>query len=153
MLYEKTAAVLLLLILFVFSGCSPYRWSEIKDTNGEDRTLQTITDADFIKLNSSLSFISVSNYQNGKTILTIDKFSGVKTLETFSGGEYELTLTLKSDKGNIKLALCSGGAVIKEFEVGETEQVCSFDCSSGRVYFKLAGEEANVDLEYSYKKK
>ena len=143
------------IISLLLTSCTVSRWSKIKDTNGEeDRTLQTITAEDILRLNSFLSVISVTNHKSdGTTSVSIDKFSGVKTLETFGKGRYDITVALKSDNGNIRLVLCDREKIIAEFEADGESSTVGFDCTSGKVYLKLAGEEAQVDLQYHYKKK
>lgn len=145
----------LLVISLLIASCAGSRWSGLRDTNGkEDRTLQTVTAEDILKLNSFLSVISVTNHKSdGTTSVSIDKFSGVKTLETFGKGRYDITVTLKSDNGNIRLVLCDSEKIIAEFEADGESSTVGFDCTSGKVYLKLAGEEAQVDLQYHCKKK
>ena len=152
---KKPFLVLLTVIMLSLTACSPYRWSEVKDTNGIDRTLQTITAQDILDLNSFLAFISIkSKNSDGTTSVTIDKFSGVQTLETFKkGGRYDITVALRSNSGNIRLVLCDSEKIIWEFEADGEGSTVGFDCMSGNVYLKLAGEEAQVDLQYYYSKK
>ena len=145
----------MLSVLLAVSLCACGGIISYKDTNGEDDfTLQTITESDILTKNRFTAIASVSVNNNGSSRLDIGSLSGVKKLETFSGGSsYDITLSLSTKSGNVRLVLCTKDAILYEFSPNGDDQTYHLEKQNKTVYLKIAGEEAAFKLEYKTEKK
>ena len=122
-----------------------------EDTNGEDDyTLQELTDSDLIKSTRHLSFMSVQNINGNEGVISVTTFNGVMKVAEFKKGTYHITLSFEVSKGNAKLSICDTSSIIHTFEINNEEQVLDLTFDS-TVYLKIAGEDCEFKLKYSFK--
>ena len=107
-----------------------------------------------LKADRQDAIASVSVNNNGSSRLDIGSLSGIKKLETFSGGSsYDITLSLSTKSGNVRLVLCTKDAILHEFSPNGDDQTYHLEKQNKTVYLKIAGEEAAFKLEYKTEKK
>lgn len=142
---KRTFIVLLLLLLLTASGCG-----HIQDTNGtHDISLANITESEIVHGMSSLSSGRLQTSLNGQTSITIKKFSGVQTLETFNGkGGQTLRCDIELRSGNLRVVVVNNGGIVEEFAVDEGESEYVFP-DNGTYRLKIAGETAELDIKFS----
>lgn len=143
---KKTVCLLLALLLCLpLAACAGH----IEDTNGDDPTPVTLTDADIVKFStSSIASSFVSNTVNGKTTTRVGKLSGVTQLaELHSDGREVLTYTASRSEGNLRLCLVRDGKIVSELPVdGEAHTVPLPD--TGKYQLRAAGESAKFNIVY-----
>lgn len=92
---RKYGSVFLILLL-VFLLCSCGLFLSYEDSNGdEDYTLQTISENMIIKKSNYSSVGSFESTTNNKSKVSINKFNGVKIIETFRKNTYTITVSFK----------------------------------------------------------
>src|SRR5690554_4610017 len=108
--------ILLLTLSLLLVGCSI---GQIEDTNGdEDYTIETISNEKIIRGGSSASLGSIQTTVNGNTKYKVDKFSGIKTIETFrlNNESFNLSIMCEVEKGNFMVALTTDSEIVKVFK-------------------------------------
>lgn len=141
--------LLLLIIVLNLTSCSYTSFDHIEDENGsDDYSLVNITDEDIINSTSSISYISIYTNNTDSGSASIDKFSGVKKLTSISNKD-KIFVSFTVIKGNASLCLVTKDEIIHYFNINENNQEYVIDTNK-KLYLKLAGESANINLEYKY---
>ena len=138
-------ALLLLLLILTASSCG-----HIADTNGvHDISLADITEDEIVHGMSSVSSGRLQTSLNGRTSITIKKFSGVQTLETFDGKSGRtLRCDIELRSGNLRVVVVHDEDIVAEFAVGGGE--CGYVFPDNGTYrLKIAGETAEFDIKFS----
>ena len=79
---------------------------------------------------------------------SIEKFSGVKKITSLSGKD-KIIVSFTVTEGNASLALATKDEIIHYFNINENNQEYVIDINK-KLYLKLAGESAKINLEYKY---
>lgn len=141
--------LLLLIIVLNLTSCSYTSFDHIEDENGsDDYSLVNITDEDIINSTSSISYISIYTNNTDSGSASIDKFSGVKKLTSISNKD-KIIVSFTVIEGNASLCLVTKDEIIHYFNINENNQEYVIDTNK-KLYLKLAGESANINLEYRY---
>ncbi len=140
-------SALLVILSVVFCACGGF--TSYRDTNGDDDyTLQNITENDILNGIGSTSISAVSSRKGNTGKYEVGIFSGVEQLEKFLPGAYEITVSLKTESGNLRLLLCTSDKILYDFQPNGEDQTYVLDTRADTVYFKIAGEKAKFKLEY-----
>lgn len=137
-------ALILVLAAVLLCGCG-----HIEDTNGlKDFSLAQISNEDIVHGRSSMSSGRIQTTSGGRTSISVRKYSGVQTLETFNevgGGVLKYDITLKS--GNLRAVLVHDSDIVAELTVngGECEYVFP---DNGTYKLKIAGETAEFGIKF-----
>lgn len=141
--------LLLFIIVLNLTSCSYISFDHIEDENGsDDYSLVNITDEDIINSTSSISYISIYTNNTDSGSASIDKFSGVKKLTSISNKD-KIIVSFTVIEGNASLCLVTKDEIIHYFNINENNQEYVIDTNK-KLYLKLAGESANINLEYRY---
>lgn len=138
-----------LIIIFILCLTSCESFDHIDDLNGDnDYSLAQITEEDVINKNSGISLIStISNTTNGGTA-SIEKFSGIKKIREITKRN-KIIVSFKLNSGNASLCIVSKTEIIHTFNINEENQEYIINTKE-KIYLKLAGESAKVNIEYSF---
>lgn len=139
----------LLIIVLTLTSCSYTSFDHIEDENGsDDYSLANITEEDIINNKSSISYISIYTNDTDSGRASIEIFSGVKKITSFSGKD-KIIVSFTVTEGNASLALATKDEIIHYFNINENNQEYVIDTNK-KLYLKLAGESAKINLEYKY---
>ena len=144
-----TVALLLIAICITCVGCV----SQIEDTNGEsDTSLCSITDQDIVKGNSAVSVGSVSNKRNDRGTLSVNKFSGVQTVDTINVRDVaeSVTCTATVESGNFRVVIVRDGKIYADMKTDGAPNTITLT-EPGKYDLKIAGESAKFEMEYKIK--
>lgn len=146
---KKIIILLLILMLLLFSGCE--KREIYPDTNGSDNyELQTITTDKLFKTNSFIVIGFVSTRTQKDEIIKVHQsafeLNGVRKVEEFEKGKYDIKVDFKVNSGNTKLVLTDGGNIIYEFNPNEGIINYSFENNS-KYFLKIAGESLDYQLD------
>lgn len=142
----KKLLIIFLLILTLTSCGSSFH--QIEDENGEeDYSLVHIPEADIIDGASSISFVSIFTNTNKGGSASIEKFSGVKKLDTLTKKD-KVTVNFEVTSGNAVLCIVSKSEILHYFELNKDNQEYVIETNE-KIYLKLAGESAKVDIKYT----
>lgn len=139
---------ILLLICFILllTGCESI--DHIEDTNGDsDYSLAQITTQDIIDKNRGISLISIITNSNNGGSVKIEKFSGVKKLVDITK-KNKIIVSFELIKGNASLCIVTKDKIIHQFNINEDNQEFIINTTQ-KLYFKLAGESAKVNINYT----
>lgn len=140
--------ILLVILLFLLSGCSI---GQIADTNGDDDySIETISNDEIIDGTSSFSVGSLETSTNGVNKYKVNKFSGVKTIDTFrlNNSIFTIEVDCTVSSGNFMLALTTDKKIVKEFNINSSDSF-TINNFSGTYYLKIVGESAKFNITYS----
>ena len=138
------------LSLFILTGCNSYT-SHIEDLNGDDTHIVTISDEDKIKVNSHLSYISITSNTKDNTIngkIKIDKFTGVKEIEKINQKIVTYEFNIKIESGNFEVIVVSNDEIVYS-SYDEINPIVIV--SNAKQKLKIVGESANFELTYTIK--
>ena len=138
----------------------------IEDTNGADNySLQTITDADLISLNTSSTASSVEHgtygkrsgvSQNGVSDYDVIKYSserisGIDVMQATKVSKDTLILTInnKVEAGNCKIVIVIDGEIHNEIQLNSQNTIELKDMQGKEVFVVIGCESAKLDLEIS----
>jgi len=142
----KKLLIIFLLILTLTSCGSSFK--HIEDENGEeDYSLVHIPEADIIDGASSISFVSIFTNTNDGGSASIEKFSGVKKLATLTKKD-KVIVNFEVTSGNALLCIVSKSEILHYFELNKNNQEYVIETNE-KIYLKLAGESAKVDIKYT----
>ncbi len=147
----KRVIFILTVILCMSLLCSCV--SHIEDTNGEDDySLCSLTDEDIIDGVSSLMQGSMSNKRNDRGSMSVQKFSGVQTIDSINvrGAEETLTCTVNVESGNLRVVIVKDGKIFADLAVDGIKDSVTLT-ESGKYELKIAGESACFEIEYKIK--
>ncbi|HHU55466.1 MAG TPA: hypothetical protein GXZ48_02085 [Acholeplasmataceae bacterium] len=143
--------VLLIILLISLGGC----FKHIDDTNGDDDyTIETFSDADITKSSSSyVMYGSTTTSMNSKTEFKVQKFSGIRTLETVKASNETIIFNFDSQciSGNLRIVIVQGEEIIKDVNINGQSTV-TIENANGTYILKVVGESAKFKLEYSIEK-
>lgn len=136
-------------MLFALTACG----TEYEDTNGDDITLETITDEDIINLATGASGLTYKETNIGglkSSEYSAKNFNGVEQI-------YLTNFIAKSDvciyighmnveSGNFKLAVINDGKIIKEIPADTFNEEFWFYDLKGTFSVHVAGESAKFDF-------
>ncbi len=144
---QKKLLITVLILCFVFiTGCNLITTYE--DTNGENNySLESINETMILKSNSYVEVGSFTTKNNKNIKYSVNKFDGVKTVETFLTNRYTLVMDFIVESGNADLVLCTKTEIIHHFSVNEQNQKYYVD-SDAKIYLKIAGESCKFCLNY-----
>ena len=142
----KKLLIIFLLILTLTSCGSSFQ--HIEDENGpDDYSLVQLTDEDVIRSTSSISLISIYSNINDEGSAKIERFSGVKRLATLTKKD-KVTVDFEITSGNAVLCIVSKSEILHYFELNKDNQEYVIETNE-KIYLKLAGESAKVDIKYT----
>lgn len=126
----------------------------IEDTNGADNyNLQTITDQNICKLDMGALNIVQHDELIGETLTyRSDCFTGVYEVfhENVITNRYEITVNhARVDAGNFKMVLCVNDKIVHTFKLNELTQNFVLEDVKGNVSFRIAGESADFQFDYT----
>lgn len=144
-------------------------WSDsqhIEDTNGMDNyTLETITDAELISLNTSSTADSVEHgtygnksgvNQNSVADYDIIKYSsertsGIKVMQATKVSKDTLILTIDNvvESGNCKIVIVIDGEIYTEIQLNSQNTIELKDMQGKEVFVVIGCESAKLDFEIS----
>ena len=133
----------------LFCSCA----SHIEDTNGEDDcSLCSLTDEDIINGTSSLSQRSISNRRNDRGSMSVEKFSGVRTVDSINvrNTAETLTCTVNVNSGNFRAVIVKDGEIFADLTIDGTKNSVKLT-ESGKYELKIAGESACFEMQYKIK--
>lgn len=140
--------ILLACVICSLAGCGANMYA---DTNGEaDFTLQSITDEDILGVRRCVRVLSSTQRFGNKTVCKTQTMSGVTDLyEGYLRGEdFQITVSSEFTKGNARLMLVLGDAILHDFALNGEEQTFAIPAAKGRVYLRVAGESTGYRVEY-----
>ena len=125
---------------------------QIEDTNGEDTTLCTLTDADITKKKPSHNAVGmVRSTLDGTQTLRVSQLSGVYEFDAYlaTGEALSITLSTTLYEGNLRAVLLMDGVYLQDIPLGEAQRVTVKD-ATGRFQVRLAAESAKLDATLSF---
>ena len=146
-------AVLILLSLpfLILLSLPESMMSIYEDTNGDaDFSLQTLTDQDIIQGTSFTKVMSSTLKNHNKTVCKARTMSGVEKLweERLENETLDIIVSCEITKGNAQLVLVIDDKIVHTFAVNEVYQRFTLANVTGKVYLKLAGENAGYIVTY-----
>ena len=143
-------ALVVLAVALVGMG-SKFGGTYYEDTNGDDFTLQTITDDNIINQDlDSTGLVGNVSAQTGEETFLGENFSGVEIIRSKSySGE---TLKIYANKvyvseGNFRMVVVHDGEIVHEFKLNETSQEFVLQNADGKYDVVVAGEVADCSLD------
>lgn len=143
---KKIFLIIIFLFMFISTGCESF--SHIDDLNGEnDYSLNTINEERMLNQNGGLAFVSIITSSNKGGSVSIEKFSGVKKLNTLTKNE-KITISFSLLSGNANVYLCTKNEIIHTFNINESNQEYIVN-SKEKLYLKMACESAKINIDYT----
>lgn len=140
-----------LLLVFIMILCltSCKSFDHIEDENGaDDYSLVQLVEEDIINKNSGVALISIiSNTSDGGNA-SIEKFSGVKKFAEIKN-KNKIIVSFDLSSGNARLCIVSKTRILHTFNINEENQEYIINTNE-KIYLKLAGESAKVNIKYSF---
>lgn len=147
------SAILAAMMCLSLAACG----TEYEDTNGDDHTLQTITDDNIIALDLGASGLNYSEESldgvlysseyssknfNGVEQIYLTNFIGPSDVSVYIG-------TMSVESGNFKLAVVNNGEIIHEFALDTFNEEFLFEDIEGDFSICVAGESAEFSFYIS----
>ena len=125
----------------------------IEDTNGADNySLTTITDKNIVKLNTGCIYEQSDADEPYDNKTQFDMFSGVCEIfgEDYKNKDFQITVkNISVSKGNLRVVLLLDNQIVHEFKLNyQSEQLFELNNATGHIALRIAGESANLELEY-----
>lgn len=147
---------LILISIIILSITLLTSCSHIKDTNGDENyTLCEITDSD---ITGNFSFTNnvgrIRTSLNGRGKITVNKFSGIETVESLSLENDTLiaNVSVKVESGNFRVVIIKDNGIIKDFIINQENQQYTLNNQTGKFKLVVVGESAKYTIEYQFHK-
>ncbi len=148
----KKIMILTICLCFVLllSSCTI---GHIKDENGDDKSLCSLTDEDILEnVSSYTQTAAITSNVGDRVVYKANKFSGVTTIKKIPyavGEKMIIRSSIDVKEGNLRVVLIQNDKIILDIPLGENQTTIIED--SRRDYkIKIAGESAEFDLELEY---
>lgn len=144
--------VLLIILGFLFlESCGINNLKHIEDINGEDNySLNTLTEKDILSKNPHALFVkSLRTEKNKKIKFSCEKFSGVSDITSYNleeDKEYIFIVNATINKGNGEIFIYKDGKKVASIDWRLNQEI-KLENINGKIYFRIAGESANMNIE------
>lgn len=143
---KKLLSILLIAtLLLAFSSCT---LSHIEDTNGDDKSLCTLTEEEILGNSTYVQTISSTSTRGNTITYKAKKMSGVNVMKKSiqpQGNTFVINSSITLNQGNLRVVVSCDGEIVCDIPL-EKNQVTTIDNLGGKYDIRVAGESAEFEI-------